>query len=128
LATREYSNVIDVFFVLASLRIEVKGGRVSYVASGLVRYHRDIIAYLALVRIAVEWIKRIAHRNVRRPGNAGVSTKRIEKLRVRVIGSVARIIPNSIEASVGRYRERAKPVPLVGINRVVIDLHWCAKG
>ena len=128
MSARKYPDIVYIFFVLVSLGIEVKGGRVSYVASGLVRYHRDIIAYLALVRIAFEWIKRIADRNVRRPGHAGVSAKRIEKLRVRVIGSVARIIPNSIEASVGRYRERAKPVPLVGINRVVIDLHWCAKG
>jgi hypothetical protein len=114
--------------VLASLRIKVKGGRVSYVASSFVRYHRDIIAYLALVRIAFERIKRIAHCHVRRPGRAGVSAKRIEQLGVRVIGSVARIIPDSVESSVGGYRERAKPMPLVRINRVVVDLHWCAKG
>ena len=108
--------------------VEVERGGVSHVGAGFIRDDRDIIAYLALVRITFEWIKRIAHRHVRRPGRAGISAKRIEQLGVRVIGSVARIIPNSIEASVGRYRERAEPVPLVGIDRVVIDLHWCAKG
>ena len=104
------------------LWVEVEGGGVSHIASGIVGYDRDIIAYLALVRIAFERIKRIAHRNVRRPGHAGVSAIGIEKLRVGVVSSVSRVIPNSIEPSIGRYRKCAEPVPLARVNRVVIDL------
>ena len=128
MATREYSNVIDVFFVLVSLRVEVKRCRVRYVTAGFVGNDGDIVAYLALIWIPFERIKRIAHCHVRRPGDASVSAKRIEQLRVRVIGSIARVVPDSIQPSVGRYRERAKPMPFVRINRVVIDLHRCAKG
>src|SRR5205823_9384025 len=111
LSTREYPNVIDIFFVLAPVRIKVKSRGVCYVTAGFIGNHCDIIAYLALVRIAFERIKRIAHRNVRRPGDASVSAKRIEQLRVRVIGSIARVVPDRIQPSVGRYRERAKPMP-----------------
>ena len=90
--------------MLAPVCVEVKRGGVSHVASGIVGYDRDIIAYLVLVRIAFERIKRIAHRNVWRPGHAGVSAIGIEKLRVRVVRGISRVVPDSIEPSIGRYR------------------------
>jgi hypothetical protein len=103
LASGEYPNVVNVFFVLAPIRVEVKGGGVSHVPTGFIGNDGDIIAYLVLVRIPLEWIKRIAHRNVRRPGDAGVGTKGIKELRVRVVGSVSRVMPHSIEPSIRRY-------------------------
>ena len=87
-----------------------------------VRNDGDVIAYLVLVRIAFEWIKRIAYRHIRRPRDAGVSAKGIKQLRVGVVGSVARVIPDSIEPSIRRYGKCAEPVPLAGVNRIVIDL------
>ena len=115
-------------FVLSAAGIQVVGGRIRHIAPGVVRHDRDIIAYLVLVRIPFERIKWIAHRNVRRPGHAGVSAIGIEKLRVRVVRGISRVVPDSIEPSIGRYRECAKPVPLVRINRVVVDLHRRAEG
>ena len=51
--------------MLAVVRVEVEGRRVSNITPGLVRYDRDVVAYLALVWIALEGVERIAHRNVR---------------------------------------------------------------
>src|SRR4029077_16905523 len=120
-------DIVNIFFVLVSLGIEVKGRGVSHVTTGFIGNDGDVIPYLTLIRIALEGIKRIADSNVRRPGHAGVSAKGIEKLRVRVVRSVARIIPDSVEPSIGGYCECAEPVPLVRINRVVIDLDRRAK-
>jgi hypothetical protein len=78
LSAREYPNVIDIFFVLVSLRVEVKRGGVRHVTSGVIRNDGDIVTYLVLIGIAFEWIKRIAHRNVRRPGNAAIRAPRVE--------------------------------------------------
>ena len=78
LSTGKYSHVINVFFVLPPARVEVESGRISDITSGVVRNDGDVIADLVLVRIAFEWIKRIAHRDVRRPGNAGVGAIGIE--------------------------------------------------
>ena len=64
--------------MLVSLRVEVKGGRVSHVAARFIGNDRDIIAYLALIGIALERIKRIADRDVRRPCNAAIRTPGIE--------------------------------------------------
>jgi len=114
--------------VLVPVRIKVEGRGVRYVTAGFIGNHRDIVAYLALIWIAFERIKRIAHRNVRCPGYAGIGTKGIEQLRIRVIGSIARVVPHRVESSVRRYRERAKPMPFVRINRVVVNLYRCAKG
>ena len=80
MAAREYPNVVNVFFVLAPVWIEVKGGGVSHITSGIVRYNGDIITYFLLVRVAFEGIKRIAYRHVRRPGHASVGAEGIEKL------------------------------------------------
>ena len=114
--------------MLVPVRVEVKRGGIRHVASRIIGNNRDVIPYLLLVRITFEWIKRITHRYVRRPGHAGVRAKGIEKLSVSVISSVSRVIPNSVESPVGRYSKRAKPMPLVRINRVVVDLHRRAKG
>ena len=64
--------------MLVSLWVEVEGGGVSHITSGIVGYDRDIIAYLVLIRIAFERIKGVAHRNVRRPGNAAIRALGIE--------------------------------------------------
>ena len=66
--------------MLTVVRVEVEGRRVSNITPGLVRYDRDVVAYLALVRIAFERIKRIAYGNVSRPGNAGIGAKGIKQL------------------------------------------------
>ena len=55
--TGKYPHVINVFLVLVSIGIEVKSGRVSYVTSGFVRYNRNIVAYLVLIRITLRRIK-----------------------------------------------------------------------
>jgi hypothetical protein len=123
LSAGEYSHVINIFLVLIPVRIEVKRSRIRHVGPSIVGDDRDIIAYLVLVRIALEWIKRIAHRNVRRPGHAGISAIGIEKLRVRVVGSVSRVMPDRVQSSIGCYCECAEPVPFVRVDRVVIDLH-----
>ena len=80
MSTGEYPNVINVLFVLTGVRVEVEGGRIRHVATRLVRYNGDIVAYLVLIRIALGGVERIAHRNVSRPGHAGISAKGIEKL------------------------------------------------
>jgi hypothetical protein len=64
--------------MLAPVRVEVKGGGVSHIASGFIGNHGDIVAYLVLLRITFERIERIAYRHIRRPGNAGVGTIGIE--------------------------------------------------
>ena len=83
--------------------VEVERSGVSHVAASFIRNDRNIIAYLVLIRIAFERIKRIAHRNVRRPGHASVGAEGIEQLGVCVVGSIARVVPDSIESSIGRY-------------------------
>ena len=60
MSAREYSHVINIFFVLVSLWVEVKRSRIRHVGSGFVRYDRDIIAYLVLVGITFVRIKRSA--------------------------------------------------------------------
>ena len=62
--TGKYSHVINVFLVLAVIRVEVESRRICHITPGLVRYDGDVVPYLALVRIALERIKRSAHRNI----------------------------------------------------------------
>jgi hypothetical protein len=54
------------------VRINVVSGGVRHVAPGIVRHNRDVIAYLLIVRIACLRIKRIAHRDVRRPCHTAI--------------------------------------------------------
>ena len=89
--------------MLAPVRVEVKRGRIRHVTPGVVGHNGDVITYLALVRIAFKRIKRIADRNVRRPGNASVSAIGIEKLRIRVVDSIARVVPDSIQPPIWRH-------------------------
>src|SRR5262249_40901874 len=44
------------------------------------------------------------------------------------IGGVARVIPDRIDTPIGRYRKCAEKVPLVMVDRIVIDPNRCAKG
>ena len=64
--------------MLVSLWVEVEGGGVSHVAARFIGNDSDIIAYLALIGIALEWVKWIAHRHVRRPCHAGIGAKGIK--------------------------------------------------
>ena len=114
--------------MLSVVWIEIERSRIRHVAAGFIGNDCDIIAYLALVRIAFEWIKSIAHRHVWRPRHAGVGAKGIEQLGICVVGSIARVIPDSIQPTIWSYRKRAKPVPLARVNRIVIDFLGRAKG
>jgi hypothetical protein len=60
------------------VRVDVESGGIRHVAAGLVRYNRDVIAYLAIVWITCMRIKRIAHRNVSRPRHAAVGAEGIK--------------------------------------------------
>jgi hypothetical protein len=64
LPTGKYPNIVNVFLVLAVIRVKVESRRISHITPGLVRYDRNVVADLALVRIALEGVKRIAHRNI----------------------------------------------------------------
>ena len=89
--------------MLSVIWIEVKGCRISHVSTRFVGNHCDIIAYLVLLRVAFEGIKRIAYSDVRRPGSAGVGAEGIKQLRVGVISGISRVIPDSIKATIGRH-------------------------
>jgi hypothetical protein len=110
------------------VRVFVEGGGIRHVAAGIVRYNRDVIAYLLILRETCLRIERIAHLDVRGPGCAAIGTPGIEQLRLNVVGGVSRVIPHHINASIGRHRKCAKKVPLVMVNRVVIDPMRRAKG
>jgi hypothetical protein len=64
--------------MLPSRRIEIKCGRIRHITAGFIGNDGNIVAYLILVRIAFERIKRIAHGNVRRPGNTGIGAPGIK--------------------------------------------------
>ena len=76
--TRKYPNIVNVFLVLTVVRVEVESGRVRHVATGFIGDNGDVVADLALVRIAFGRIKRGTHRDVGRPGRASVGAVRIE--------------------------------------------------
>jgi hypothetical protein len=80
LSGRKHPNVIDVFLVLAVVRIEVEGSGVSHVTTGFIGHNGDIVTYLVLIRIALGGVKRITHLNIGRPGDAGISAIGIEQL------------------------------------------------
>jgi hypothetical protein len=58
--------------------VDIESGRIRYVAPGVIRYDGDVIAYLLIVRKTRLRIERIAHRNVRRPGDATICAPGIE--------------------------------------------------
>ena len=88
--------------MLVPLRIEVERSRVRHIAARLIRNNGDIVAYLVLIRIALLRIKRNAYRDIRRPCSAGIGAVGIEQLRINVVGSVPRIVPDRVEASIWR--------------------------
>ena len=60
------------------LRVFVERGGIRDVAAGIVRYNRDVIAYLLILWKACLGIERIARGNIRRPAYAAISAERIE--------------------------------------------------
>ena len=78
MSARKYPDIVYIFFVLVSLGIEVKGRGVRNVTAGFIGNDGDIVAYLALIWVAFERIKRIADCHVRRPGNASIGAPGIE--------------------------------------------------
>ena len=110
------------------VRVEVECSSIRHIAPGIVGNDGDIVAYLALIRIAFERVKCIAHCNVSGPADAAVGAIGVEELRVRVVNSISRVMPDSIEPSIRGYCEGTEPMPLAGINRVVVDLDWRAEG
>jgi len=66
--------------MLPAARVEVKCGSIRHIAARFVGNNGDVVANLALVRIALEGVECIAHSNVNRPGDAGVGAIRIEQL------------------------------------------------
>ena len=66
--------------MLTAGRIDVVGSWVGNVASGVIGYDRDVIAYLVLHRPAFERRKRSAYGDVRRPCDATISAEGIEQL------------------------------------------------
>ncbi len=101
--------------------IKVERSRVGYVTACVIRYHRDVIADLALVRIALLRIKQIAHRDVGRPGDPAIRAPRIEQLRIDVVSAVPGVVPHGVQASARRDSECAEPMPATGNNRIVVD-------
>ena len=116
-----YTNEIDVLLVLSSAGVEVVGGRVGDVASGVIRDNGDVIAYLVLMRPAFQRVKRIADSYVRRPGNTAIGAIGVEQLRVDVIRGISRIQPHRINPAIRRDADCAEPMPLVRIHRIVVD-------
>jgi len=114
--------------VLPGGRIEVECGRIRHIAASVVGHDRKVIAYLSLHRIAFERIKRITHRNIRRPCHAAVSAPGVKQLGIGVVRSVSRVQPDRINAPIRRYRERSHPMPFVLINWIVGNPLRCAKG
>jgi hypothetical protein len=64
--------------MLAPTRVEVVGGRVGNIASGVIRHNRDVIAYLILLRPALKRSERLTDSYVGRPRNTTIGTIRIE--------------------------------------------------
>jgi len=114
--------------VLAPARVEIKSSGIRHVAAGIVRHNGYVIAYLVLVRIAFQGIKRVTYCHIRRPRYPGVRAPGVKQLRVGIVGNrVARVVPHSVQTPIRRYGECAEPMPLIG-KAVVIDPDRRAKG
>src|SRR6266567_1213161 len=89
-AGRGNTHVINILFMPADgVWVDVESGGIRHVASGRVRYNRDVIAYLLILWKTCLRIERIAYCDIRRPCYAAVSAPRIEQLRIDVVRSVA---------------------------------------
>jgi hypothetical protein len=89
--------------VLSPGRIKVESSRIRYVTTGVIRYDRDVVADLILIRIAFGGIKLLADGHVRRPGYPDIRAIGIEQLRQEVAGVVAGIEPYCVKPSIGRH-------------------------
>ena len=89
--------------MLVPLRIEVERGRIRDVTACVIRYHRDVISDLILVRITFERIKRVTHSQVRRPGKASIRTIGVEQLGIGVIRRIACVVPDSVQPPIRRH-------------------------
>ena len=73
-------------------------------------------------------IKHIADGDVGCPCQAAIRAPGIKKLGIDVVPTVARIVPDDIDASIRRDCKRAKPVPIVLRVGIVVDPNRRAKG
>jgi hypothetical protein len=89
--------------VLPPARIEVESSRIRYVATGIIRYDRDVITYLILIRPALSGIKGLAHGSVCRPGNTAIGAIGVEQLRKKIARIVPCVVPHGVKPSIGRY-------------------------
>jgi len=64
--------------VLIAIRIEIESRRIRHIAARSVRHNCDVIAYLALVRVAFKRVEGLTYRYVSRPGNAAIGTPGIK--------------------------------------------------
>ena len=64
MTSRKHTHVINIFFVLVAVRVEVKRVRISHIAASLVRHNSDIVTDLILLRITFERVKRIADSDI----------------------------------------------------------------
>ena len=78
MSTWEYPNIVNVFFVLVTVRVKVERGRICDVAPGIVRHDGNVIPDLVLVRITFERIKGCTHRYVSRPCDASIRAIGVE--------------------------------------------------
>src|SRR6476469_8212562 len=112
------ADIIDVF-------LAIECGCVCNVGAVVVRNDCDVIADLRLIRIADEWVKWIADRDIWRPGVSAIDAERIKELRSDVVREVTRIVPDDVDSTARRDRERSEPMPFCVVNGIVIDPTRC---
>lgn len=66
--------------MLIATRVEIERGGIGDVSACVIRDDSNVVAYLTLVRVAFERVKRAAHRNVTRPCDTSIGAKRVEQL------------------------------------------------
>ena len=88
--------------MLSPARVEVERGRIRNVATGIIRYDRDVITYLILIRPALSGIKGLARSNVGRPANTAIGAVGVEQLRKKIVRIIPGVIPHSVKSPVWR--------------------------
>ena len=91
------------FVPATSVGIHVEGGGISDVRSGVIRNDGDVIAYLLITRITCLRIESGAHSDVRRPARTTIGAPGVKQLGIDVIRSIASVIPDNINACIGRH-------------------------
>ena len=107
--------------MLACAGVDIKGGRIRHIASGIVRHNSHVIADLILLRPPLERVKGIAYGYVRRPRSPAIGAIGVEQLRINVVRSIPAVHPYGINTAVRRHSDCAKPVPLIRVDRIVVD-------